>query len=102
MSIKDIRTEATKYYDLNPEVPDDIPFYKERILTGEVKVLELGCGTGRVLLPLAQWCGYVHGIDTSEAMLSICRERLREAAISDSKAKVQLGNISHLVLEPST
>ena len=58
MSIKDIRTEAAKYYDLNPEVLDDIPFYKERIITGKVKVLELGCGTGRVLVPLTKSSGY--------------------------------------------
>ena len=27
----DIRAEAAKYYDLNPYVPQDVPFYRERI-----------------------------------------------------------------------
>jgi SAM-dependent methyltransferase len=40
-------------------------------------LLELGCGTGRVLLPLAR-AGYeVVGIDASASMLDFCRERLR-------------------------
>ncbi len=57
----DIRAQAAKYYDLNPEAPDDIPFYKSLIPSPEVCMLELGCGTGRVLLPLAEVCGDLTG-----------------------------------------
>jgi SAM-dependent methyltransferase len=57
-------------------------------------VLELGCGTGRVTLALAQHCGYIHGVDLSEAMVSICREKLSQADIPPVKAKVQVGDIT--------
>ena len=40
-------------------------------------VLELGCGTGRVLLPLARDGYAVTGLDLSESMLDVCRAKLR-------------------------
>ena len=55
----DIRAEAAKYYDVNPEIPDDIAFYQARLPSSDASVLELGCGTGRVLLPLAVSCGFM-------------------------------------------
>jgi SAM-dependent methyltransferase len=39
-------------------------------------VLEIGCGTGRVMQHLASACGRLHGIDISEAMVAQGRERL--------------------------
>ena len=72
----DIRTEAVRYYDLNPTMFDDIPFYRDRISSREMSVLELGCGTGRVLVPLVQDCAFIHGVDVSEAMAVICRKKL--------------------------
>ena len=38
-------------------------------LAGDGAVLELGCGTGRLSLPLAQLGVLVHGLDASQAML---------------------------------
>jgi len=49
----DIRAEAAQYYDANPTIPDDRAFYTARLPSVDAAVLELGCGTGRVLLPLA-------------------------------------------------
>lgn len=95
----DIRTEAAKYYDLNPDVPKDLQFYRNRILSSDCEVLELGCGTGRVLVSLARYCAYIHGIDISEAMASICREKLKQAHVSITKASVQVGDITNLSLD---
>lgn len=39
-------------------------------------VLELGCGTGRLLLPLVKEGRTVDGVDASTAMLDICRGKL--------------------------
>ena len=64
----DIRAEAVKYYDVNPTIPDDIAFYQARLPSSDASVLELGCGTGRVLLPLAAVCGFIHGMDRSQAI----------------------------------
>ena len=94
----DIRAEAAQYYDVNPTIPDDLPFYQARLPSSDAAVLELGCGTGRVLLPLAAVCGFIHGIDRSQAMLARCLQKLQTAAIPPTKARVELGDITHFAL----
>ena len=98
MSI-DIRFEAAKYYDYNPVPLEDIPFYLERIPSPEASVLELGCGTGRVTIPLSRSCKSILGIDLSEAMVSICREKLAREDIPPEKASVQVGDITDFDLK---
>ncbi|MCY3603048.1 MAG: class I SAM-dependent methyltransferase, partial [Chloroflexi bacterium] len=44
-------------------------------LAGEGRALELGIGTGRIALPLAQRGVEVHGLDASEAMVAKMREK---------------------------
>jgi len=93
----DIRLEAAQYYDFQPG-PDDISFYENLISSSTPDVLELGCGTGRVLLRLANRCRYIHGLDLSEAMLSICRQKLQEADIPKGRVCVQVGDITDFCL----
>jgi SAM-dependent methyltransferase len=45
------------------------------VLAGDGAALELGIGTGRIALPLAQRGVRVHGIDLSEAMVAKLREK---------------------------
>ena len=90
----DIRAEAAKYYDKNPNTPHGIPFYLERIPSPDATVLELGCGTGRVTLPLIPYCRYFHGIDLSPAMILICREKLANAGVPPQRAQVEVGDIT--------
>ena len=69
---------SSKYYDkvLNSSViEEDIDFYKS-YLTKDSKVLEVGCGTGRVSLNICNLCKIVDGIDLSESMLSVFRSKL--------------------------
>jgi SAM-dependent methyltransferase len=94
----DLRAEAAKYYDVNPMIPADIAFYQARLPSTDASVLELGCGTGRVLLPLASSCGYIHGIDLSQAMLARCLQKLRDTGIPPTQAQVALGDITHFAL----
>ena len=72
---RDSRARVAEYYDLQ-SFPDDVPFYVERIPSPEARVLELGCGTGRVLIPLAEHCAQIVGVDISEAMLDVCQRKL--------------------------
>jgi ubiquinone/menaquinone biosynthesis C-methylase UbiE len=95
--IDDCRAGAATYYDLAPAV-NDVPFYLSRIPSPDASILELGCGTGRVLLLLSEACRHIHGIDHSEGMLDVCRRKLREALAPESKAKVQTGDITDLNL----
>jgi ubiquinone/menaquinone biosynthesis C-methylase UbiE len=52
-------------------------------------VLELGCGTGRVLLPVAAAGLDVVGLDQSPAMLAIARQKLTTLD-AETRARVQL------------
>jgi len=58
----------------------DVPFWRRVALQAKGRVLELGCGTGRVTLPLAKAGVKVVGVDRSERMLQRLRVRLRSRA----------------------
>jgi SAM-dependent methyltransferase len=94
----DIRASVAQYYDLMPEPPKDVPFYERLLSSPDATVLELGCGTGRVLLPLAERCGFIQGIDSSEAMLDICRRKLGAARVPPQKARIACADITDLQL----
>lgn len=55
----------------------DITFFVEAAKKAGSPVLELGCGTGRVLIPTARAGFDVVGLDLSPHMLTVCRQRLR-------------------------
>eukprot|EP00727_Mastigamoeba_balamuthi_P000180 m51a1_g10159 hypothetical protein (252) ;mRNA; f:26478-27233 len=52
------------------------------------RVLELGCGYGRVLLALAPHCSRVVGVDTSAASVAAAREALRAAGACNAAAEL--------------
>ena len=58
-------------------------------------MLELGCGTGRVSLPVAKVCGRFVGVDRSMPMLQRLRTRFRRAGLGRRSAVVR-GDIRDL------
>jgi SAM-dependent methyltransferase len=54
----------------------DVDFFVSEAVAARGPVLELGCGTGRVLLPCARAGATVWGLDASESMLGRCRHKL--------------------------
>ncbi len=42
-----------------------------------LKALEIGCGPGRIMRPLSTDFAEIHGIDVSDEMISLAREKLR-------------------------
>ena len=42
------------------------------------RALEIGCGPGRLMKPMSRNFGEIHGVDVSDEMIGIARERLRE------------------------
>ena len=66
-----------RFYDGDyRDYSDDIPLVLKTARTAGRAALELGCGTGRVLLPLAEAGFDVVGIDRSAALLAIARHKL--------------------------
>ncbi len=55
---------------------DDIPFYVKLAVASGGPVLEMGCGTGRILLPTARAGVRAHGMDASPDMLTRLRKSL--------------------------
>jgi ubiquinone/menaquinone biosynthesis C-methylase UbiE len=44
---------------------------------GRDAALEIGCGPGRLMRPLAQYFTEIHGVDVSDEMIKLAKERLR-------------------------
>jgi ubiquinone/menaquinone biosynthesis C-methylase UbiE len=71
---------AAEFYDpffVNSPVPD-IDFFRDYAKTTGGKILELACGTGRILIALAQAGCEITGLDISPSMLDICRRKVAE------------------------
>ena len=66
---------ADVYDSIYAYVREDIPFYVQEAVRSGGPVLELGCGTGRVTLPIAQSGIDIVGLDNSDAMLERARDK---------------------------
>ncbi|HNV72632.1 MAG TPA: class I SAM-dependent methyltransferase [Candidatus Ozemobacteraceae bacterium] len=67
----------------------DVTFFVEEAVACGGPVLELGCGTGRVLIPTARRGVPVVGLDLSPVMLNTCRQFLRQEP-EEVQARVEL------------
>lgn len=76
--------DYAEYYDYDvSNITVDIPFFLEYAKQTGGPILELACGTGRVLIPLAE-AGYnIHGLDISENMLRIAEKKVKEKKLSN-------------------
>lgn len=81
----------------------DVPFYRELALRHGGPVLELGCGTGRLAIPIARAGVPVTGVDISRPMLRRFQSRLDDEAEA-VRARVRLleADATTLRLEPAT
>lgn len=71
--VADLYDHITPYRDR-----PDVAFFVEAATAAGSPVLEVGCGTGRVLIPTARAGVEVVGLDLSPHMLAVCRHRLQE------------------------
>jgi Methyltransferase domain len=69
---------CTLFYDADkPVAPEsEVDWYAERLPRDAGPLLELMCGSGRLLVPLACAGFKLHGVDASAAMLASCEARL--------------------------
>ena len=78
----------------------DIGFFLDYSLRTEGETLELGCGTGRVLIPTAVAGCKITGIDLSAHMLGKCRQKLSEQpAEVRERARLIQGNMTGFQIE---
>jgi len=78
------------FYDIeHAHFSEDLDMYSNFAEMAGGKILELACGSGRALLPLAL-AGYdVTGVDTSARMLDMAREQLAQAGVEQQCTLVQ-------------
>jgi ubiquinone/menaquinone biosynthesis C-methylase UbiE len=73
----------------------DVGFWRRLAAAQDGRVLELGCGTGRIAIPVARSGVALTGIDRSERMLARARQRVRRARLADQVRLVR-GDIRSL------
>jgi SAM-dependent methyltransferase len=90
------------YYDESPIVRGrtrDVNFYLDAVHEHGDPVLELGCGTGRITLALAEAGHRVTGLDISERMLERCnRKRARLATEARERVHLVQGDMTRFDL----
>ena len=90
---------AAKFYDLFGS-KDDLEFYRELAVRSGKNALELGVGTARVAIPLARAGIRVVGLENSEYMLEVAREKLaRESEAVRNRVTLKRGDMRNLQLE---
>ena len=100
---------VSEYYDYIFRELQDIKFYVDIALKSGGPVLELGSGTGRIMVPIAQAGVSITGIDLSEQMINICGNKLKSESeetmrnveiIKSDLRKFDLGKRYPLVIIP--
>jgi len=89
--ILDIYDVVAEFYDhvVPYQNRQDIDFFVEMARKSGGPVLEIGCGTGRVLIPTAREGIEIVGLDLSPSMLAFCRKKLAQEP-EEVQARVQL------------
>ncbi|GIP44617.1 hypothetical protein J45TS6_30760 [Paenibacillus sp. J45TS6] len=88
---------CTEVYDLSKPLGysvGDVEFYLECLSNIKGKVLEVGCGSGRVLIPLLRAGIDIEGLDNSAAMLDSCRRRCDELNLDATLHNNEMHNFS--------
>lgn len=76
MNVFDIDVDIVDYYDRIETMDEDYTWLINNLPKRNANILELFCGSGRILLPLIKDGHKVHGIDNSTNMLGKLRSNL--------------------------
>ena len=91
-----------EYYDHIFNDLEDIRFYVDLASRSGGPVLELGSGTGRILIPIAREGIKITGIDLSDQMISMMKEKLKtESDGTISKVEILKSDIRNFDLGKS-
>jgi SAM-dependent methyltransferase len=96
---------SAKHYDAayakfaEKQVLVDLPFYVDLAKRSGGPVLEIGCGTGRVLLSIAREGIEIDGVDNSPAMLQVLKARMQlEPSVVRARANVHVADMRRFQL----
>lgn len=70
------RTDAGIYDSFSTGLDGDEAFYVEEAVKAAGPVLEIGCGTGRITIPIAEADVPLVGLDQAPAMLEVARRKI--------------------------
>ena len=92
---------VARYYDAeHDDKVDDLQLYSQLAVEYGEPILDVGCGTGRVLLQLAQEGYRVHGIDNNRSMLNRLDQKL--AAFPHLQPLLSYDETDVFAYEPTT
>lgn len=78
----------------------DVGFFVDAATRAGSPVLEIGCGTGRVLIPTARAGVDIVGLDFSPHMLAVCRQRLLdESEAIQERVRLVQADMRHFSLD---
>lgn len=111
MSTGDSYSGFAELYHRHLEITgrDDVAFYVNLARQADGPVLELGCGTGRTLIPCARAGAKITGLDLSEEMLGHCKSLLEKESpetgsnvtlVQGDMAEFRLGRKYRLITTP--
>ena len=84
-------TRVARFYDAeNADKRDDLQLYGELAREYRGEVLDVGCGTGRVLIHLAGQGHQVYGIDNDGAMLDRLELNLEQSSSAPLDEKISV------------
>jgi len=87
-------SDIAETYDWTEQSTDDIPFFIKLARQTDGPILELGAGTGRITIPVAELGKPVIALDVSESMLSRA-----EAKVLSQNISFQTGDFRSLSLD---
>lgn len=80
---------AAFYDDYATGLEGDVQFYVEEAQKAGAPILELGCGTGRILIPIAEAGMTIVGLDCAQAMLSIAKQKVSKLS-AETQRRIEL------------
>jgi SAM-dependent methyltransferase len=73
----------------------DLPFYLDLASNVHASILEIGCGSGRVLLPLLKAGHRVTGVDISNEMLGLAEDKLKKNHLGEKCTLLNHNFVDH-------
>ena len=89
--------ESARFYDIEhgaSPTDEDVKYYLEKCSDTKGPILELACGTGRLLLPALENGCNVEGLDLSDTMMDVLEKKLKEKGLETALHRADMSEFS--------